>query len=213
MAEHRLVCYGYIPKNKKLLTYPFCYIGFNPTGSSGKIFRYEEFKNGTPQFSLISEINPNPNICVIPQNYKSSNGENLGESCSISGYPNISWSVDVFNTWLSQNSETLQVNMQSASHQLELDLEQNQLNKTRGNWNMVSNIGSSVMQKNVFGVVGSVVDNEFNQQGLALDEKRLTTSYDDLINSQLAQRAYHSKLPNDATFGSNNTTLLRLPKI
>ena len=64
---------GYIPKNNKLLTYPYIYLAYNPCGNTGKIFRYEDFTNATPYFEMISEINPNPTVCVIPHNYKHSN--------------------------------------------------------------------------------------------------------------------------------------------
>lgn len=34
---------GYTPKNQKLRTYPYLYVGFNPSNGSQKIYRYEDF--------------------------------------------------------------------------------------------------------------------------------------------------------------------------
>ena len=39
---------GYTPRNKKLLTYPYIYLGFNPQNGTKKIYRYEDFLNSTP---------------------------------------------------------------------------------------------------------------------------------------------------------------------
>ena len=61
---------GYTPRNKKLLTYPYLYVGFNPQNGNEKVYRYEDFSSGTPSFKVISEVNPNPTICFIPQNYR-----------------------------------------------------------------------------------------------------------------------------------------------
>lgn len=129
---------GYTPKNAKLRTYPFCYLAFNPCGTSGKVFRYEDFENGIPRFEMISEINPNPTVAVIPQNYKKSNGENLGEVVTISGYPTLSWNVDVYNVWLAQNSEKLNIQTSSAMSTLDVAMAQNDLSKTQNNLNFYS---------------------------------------------------------------------------
>lgn len=129
---------GYSPKNAKLRTYPFCYLAFNPSGTSGKVFRYEDFANGTPRFEMISEINPNPTIAVIPQDYKKSNGENLGEVVTITGYPTLSWNVDVYNVWLAQNSEKLNIQTSSAMSTLDVAMAQNDLSKTQNNLNFYS---------------------------------------------------------------------------
>ena len=74
---------GYTPRNQKLRTYPFIYVGFNPTNGSSKIYRYEDFTNGTPTFNMISELNPNPTVCVIPQNYRGANRKFYVRYCNI----------------------------------------------------------------------------------------------------------------------------------
>ena len=59
-----LSCLGSILDN------PYLYLGFNPANGSSKIFRYEDFANGTPQFDLMCEVNPNPTILFVPKNYR-----------------------------------------------------------------------------------------------------------------------------------------------
>ena len=61
---------GYTPKNNKVRQYPYMYVGFNPPQGTSKVYRYEDFTNGTPSFKIISEINPttvmkNPNTVTV----------------------------------------------------------------------------------------------------------------------------------------------------
>lgn len=199
---------GYVPKNAKLLTYPFCYLAFNPSGSTGKIFRYEDFQNGHPSFSIISEINPNPTVCVIPQNYRNSNGDDLADICTISGYPNVSWSVDVYNVWLAQNSQMINLNMKSQADMLDIALSSLDNSKKQSVTSAALSFGGNAATGNSLGIVNSLASASFNLENIKLDEERLRTQFDNQIYMQLAEQQYHAKLPNDATFGSNNTTLI-----
>lgn len=103
---------GYTPRNQKLRTYPYMYVGFNPTNGSAKIYRYEDFVNGTPTFNMISEINPNPTVCIIPQNYRGATGNSMSDIATLNGYPSISWSNDVYNVWLAQNKDIVNLSME-----------------------------------------------------------------------------------------------------
>ena len=107
---------GYTPRNQKLRTYPYMYIGFNPNNGSSKIYRYEDFANGTPQFKLISEVNPNPTICFIPQNYRGQSGDSLSDISTMNGYPTLSSRNDYYNSWLAQNSEIISLQMQQEQY-------------------------------------------------------------------------------------------------
>ena len=112
---------GYTPKNQKLRTYPYLYVGFNPSNGSQKIYRYEDFANGTPSFKLISEVNPNPSVYFIPQNYRGSSGDSMSDIASLNGYPTISFKNDVYNTWLAQNSEIMSIQMQQEQFNYEVN--------------------------------------------------------------------------------------------
>ena len=103
---------GYTPRNQKLRTYPYLYLGYNPTNGSSKIFRYEDFTNGTPIFKMISEVSQNPTICFIPQNYRGASGDSISDLVTLQGYPTLGWITDFFNVWLAQNSETINLQME-----------------------------------------------------------------------------------------------------
>ena len=183
---------GYTPRNQKLRTYPYMYVGLNPNGGTGKVYRYEDFANGTPQFNLISEINPNPQVAVIPQNYRGATGDSLADIGTITGYPTISWSNDVFNVWLAQNSEIVNLQMQQEQYNYEIGAVQkgfgmfdNIISGLQGN----TNAGSGIL-------------------GGAVELASMDRNHDFYIKNQMAQIEKQSMLPNTGVFGGNNTTLL-----
>ena len=57
----------------------------------------------------MSEVNPNPQVALIPENYKGLT-ENTQEVSFLSGYPSISSKVNNFNIWLAQSQNLLQIN-------------------------------------------------------------------------------------------------------
>ena len=97
---------GYTPRNKKLLTYPYCYLGFNPPNGTQKIYKFEYFNDSDARdkvkFRFISEINPNPSVVGIPLHYMGQI-EGSAHGVTINGYPSISYKNDYFNSWLAQN--------------------------------------------------------------------------------------------------------------
>lgn len=112
---------GYTPRNKKLLQYPYLYLGFNPQNGSKKIYRYEDFTSATPSFKIMSEINPNPTVQFIPQNYRGETGDSLSDNASLNGYPTISFKTDTFNTWLAQNSEIITLQREQEEYNYQID--------------------------------------------------------------------------------------------
>ena len=88
---------------------------------SQNIYRYEDFTNATPSFNLISEINPNPTVYFIPQNYRGQTGDSLEDCACLSGYPTLSYENDVFNSWLAQNSNIINIEKQSKLYNLNMN--------------------------------------------------------------------------------------------
>lgn len=142
---------------------------------------------------MISEINPNPQVAVIPQNYRGSSGNSLQDLATITGYPTISWSVDVYNVWLAQNSNLINLKMEN--------LQQNQM------FNQAKNIGSvasSIPQAiggDITGSIGNAVNSTVNYF-------QSDINYEYQIKQQTAQIEVQQMLPDEGHFGSNNTTLL-----
>ena len=94
---------GYIPRNKKLLTYPYCF--FNLTNNVGNEYdyRYEDF-NGNPNFYVSMALCPSMSIKCIPSNYKGGTADqSWSEGLSGAKTPQCSWRTDYYTNWLTQN--------------------------------------------------------------------------------------------------------------
>ena len=185
---------GYTPRNKKLLTYPYLYLGFNPQNGTSKIYRYEDFLNATPSFKVISEINPNPEVQFIPQNYRGDTGDSLNDNASLSGYPTISYKTEVFNTWLAQNSEIINLQMQQEQFNYEVGVLQ-----SAGNF-AGNTLGAAMKQD-----VGSAISGAINT---GFDLASRDVNHEFYIKNQMAQIEKQKMLPDKASLSSSNSTLL-----
>lgn len=93
---------GYIPKNKKLYTYPYNFFAvFTPEKNEN--YRYEFFEENKPKFKIEVPMLQPLQVRLYPSGYKGV-GENTTDSLIISGYPQCGWSNDSFKTWLAQNT-------------------------------------------------------------------------------------------------------------
>lgn len=183
---------GYTPNNKKLLTYPYVYLGFNPQNGSQKIYRYENFSS-TPSFKMYCEINPNPSIFFVPQNYNGKSDDNLMDSSILSGYPQISWVTDYFNAWLAQNSNIINLQMQQENYNYQIDAI-----KTGANAG-ADMIGKS-LSLNVVGAFQSSVN-------AGLDLAKMDKNHEFYVKNQMAQIERQQMLPNTSHLGTSATLL------
>ena len=197
---------GYTPRNKKLLQYPYVYLGFNPPNGSQKIFRYEDFTSGTPVFDIMSEIAPDPTVCLIPKNYRGQEN-NLNDACSLNGYPTISFTTDYFNSYLAQNLPGMKIDMSQKQH-------------NRTTQNIQTAIGM------VGGLLGSIDVKEGKDKGGEYEQASFNTSgisglvnagisiysnsknYDYYQQGLMAEIEKQQLIPDTATLGSTNATLL-----
>ena len=101
---------GYTPVNKKLLTYPYCYIAMSNAVGQYNIY-YQEYwtpstavgdLNGELIVDMIGALTPSCSIKAVPINYKG-DGANVDESITIGKYPQLAWSNDLYTNWLTQN--------------------------------------------------------------------------------------------------------------
>lgn len=95
---------GYTPRNKKLLTAPYCF--FNITNNVGSEFEYhyEDF-TGTPRFEVTMSLCPSMSIKATPTNYRKGNKSNTwGEGVMGAKTPQCSWTTDYYTNWLTQNA-------------------------------------------------------------------------------------------------------------
>lgn len=182
---------GYTPRNQKLRTYPYMYLGFNPSNGSSKIYRYEDFTNGTPQFKIISEVNPNPSIYFIPQNYRGETGDSISDIASLNGYPTLSSRNDYYNSWLAQNSEIISLQMQQEQYNYEVGQYQTGMNMIN------SMIGAITNPIEAMGIVSGAMQLGIND-----------VNHDFYIKQQMAQIEKQAMLPDKVNMSSSNATLI-----
>lgn len=183
---------GYTPRNQKLRTYPYLYLGFNPSNGNSKIYRYEDFENGEPNFKIISEVNPNPSIVFIPQNYRGQNGDSLSDISNLNGYPTLSSRNDFFNSWLAQNGEIINIQAQQEQFNYEVGQYETGLN-------MLGSMGSTLT-----GNTGSATGLISGPINLA----KADVNHEFYIKNMMAQKEKQKLLPDKVSLSSSNATLI-----
>lgn len=188
---------NYTPRNQKLRTYPFLYLGYNPSNGGSKIFRYEDFSSGTPSFKIISEVNPNPSVYIIPQNYRGTSGDSLCDIVAFNGYPTTANRNDFYNSWLAQNSQIISLSMQQEQYNY-------QVGQYETGANMV-NSGISALTGNA-GSATSIINNTIN---LAKADK----NHEFYVKQQMAQIEKQQLIPDKVTLSRFKCNITRLPYV
>lgn len=107
---------GYVPKNAKLLTYPYQYFNISNNAGSSVPYHYEDFtNNSTIQFKTEGCFGLSGNVKTIPLNYKRLSTSENAMDYSVSGakYPVASWKSDSYTNWLTQNAVNMQIQWRS----------------------------------------------------------------------------------------------------
>lgn len=95
---------GYTPKNNKLLTFPYCFLGVSNNAGANIIYKYEDIELTNNKFTVYSDgtVTPSGSIKTYIPSYKEAITSYDG---GITGakYPICSWATDVFTNWLTQN--------------------------------------------------------------------------------------------------------------
>ena len=177
---------GYIPKNKKLYTYPYnSFIVNSATGDSLNC-RYEFFDNFEPGFEFYgSQIAP-VSIYINPINYK--NAEHCrNEKLSITGFPECAWSTDAFKAWLAQNSVPMLI--KATASQANTILGGLSLDPTQGlrsQIDMVSDFASNAYSASIS---ADITKGSFASGNAEFSNNRLCFSYNRLsVNADYAKR-------------------------
>ena len=212
----------YSPRNKKLLTYPFCYLGFNPPNGTPKIYRFENFSSSDNiKFEFVSEINPNPSVVGIPINYMGQY-HNVSQGVTINGYPSISYRNDYFNSWLAQNSQIVNLSVDRTNFNYDMNLRHNEIAREKeanirqagiiaasaGATNAIMNANApSAINRVAQGIYGAF-NSDLNTRDLILSANQDAGNFFYDIQALSAQVEKQSLLPDTGTLSSSNSTLL-----
>ena len=98
---------GYLPKNNKMYTYPFCYFQLNNSLGSSKDYRYEFFSSDNAVFRLSSSgVTPDQSVYCTPNNYRGF-ALDWGSSLVYDTYPATSFITSEYNDFIGNNSNRL----------------------------------------------------------------------------------------------------------
>lgn len=212
---------GYNPRNKKLLTYPYCYLGFTAPNGSPKIYRYENFRPGTITFKGISEINPSPTVVIIPEHYMGRES-NICESAIVNGYPTLSYKNDYYNTWLAQNSQLVNLSVDRTNFNYDISQARTTLARDRENsdymYDMMGNIIGGVgnllsfnlggLASNIIGGMQGTANHGFNMRDIGINAQSNRGNWQYDIKTINAQVEKQSMMPDTGALSSSNATLL-----
>ena len=96
---------GYVPRNNKLFTYPYCYCNISDNNGNSADLKYELWNTGSKGYMLdtVSGIAPDASMFVHPVNYAGElapmdNG--ISFPCTV----RCSWVYSSYQTWVAQNA-------------------------------------------------------------------------------------------------------------
>ena len=99
---------NYSPKNKKLLTYPYCYLLLSNNAGNSNILHYEKFNT---QYNCEFYVTGIPivggSIKCTPVDYGTANSNVEEESIIANKFPILNWNKDNYADWLLVNSTSL----------------------------------------------------------------------------------------------------------
>ena len=96
---------GYTPKNNKLYCYPYNVLTITNNAGTQAEYKYEDFINNSPIFSLVGVPSPSCSVWLFPNNYKKSSDAKGGYNWGIpvAKYPMGSWNSDMYTNWVVSN--------------------------------------------------------------------------------------------------------------
>lgn len=107
---------AWFPRNKKLLTYPYCYLLVDNNSGSSAVYHYELFNRLYPSrqecnFKIVGTVTPGFSMRLIPQDYNGASGDNNLEGLNGGKFPICNWNTDVYTNWLTQNGVNIATNI------------------------------------------------------------------------------------------------------
>lgn len=112
---------GYTPRNKKLLSYPYCFIEVAEGGGNKNEYYFENFTQYDlppitvfpAKFKIYKNRGFNPSMCIVPFSYRGNNLQNVdfSQNIQIGNFPVCGWTGNVFANWYAQNHMGLNLNL------------------------------------------------------------------------------------------------------
>jgi hypothetical protein len=176
---------GYIPHNRKLLTYPYSYLLMDNNAGASVVYHWELFegkKGDECGFVSYGAVTPGGSIRLLPLKYGGVEGENNNYGLNGPKFPVCGWQSDYYTNWLTQNS----LNIAVQTERVELASQERLFNST------TSGVSAGI-KGDVGGVINSLGDAYFNAR-----------NYKNEIQAINAQKQIHA-FQSPTVSGNTNT--------
>lgn len=219
---------GYTPVNKKLLTYPYCYLKVFNDQNEAIDMRYELFYNGDCNFTMFGMLNSTAECLLIPD-YYDNNYRNIAYALSISGFPFVGYANDGYKAWLAMNYDMTELGRDIANKQYDVNTQEVAYAKQSNKWNLgfglagaassgiqggMSLAGGSNPSSPMGAVVGaglnagkSAVDYYYKERQLELSQERNEINKYNANQKANIAESVAKKIPNSPHNGSNSSSL------
>ena len=111
----------YIPKNKKLLTYPYIAIVLSNGNGGSAIYHQEQFAKESVEeflnFRVIGALTVGCSIRCYPRKYKGAD-DPIDEGLNLGKFPSCNWATDQFTNWMTQNAVNIGINALGSAGQI-----------------------------------------------------------------------------------------------
>ena len=97
---------GYTPKNNKMYTYPYNFLGITNYGGGFASYKFEKFSTTDCTFDVSGNLGTNQSVRITPKNYKG-NTLNYDEGLLLSNYPLAGWVSGIYPNWIAQNQNQI----------------------------------------------------------------------------------------------------------
>lgn len=106
---------SYVPRNKKLLCYPFRYMQASNNSGQLTAYKYEDFATGsTMRFQLRYALTSGGSGRIFPRGYKGMD-DAFDEGINLGKLPVGSWQSDLFTNWMTQNAINISTSLASST--------------------------------------------------------------------------------------------------
>lgn len=210
---------GYTPVNKKLFTYPYCYLKESNDQNESIDFRYELF-GATTDFRVDSIISSTPEIIARPEHYDGRDN-NEEYSLSVSGFPMVSYANDGYRAWLAMNYDNVELSRAIAGREYDLNAREIAVSKEsiKGNFagglanagiGLFAGIASgspTVATRSLVNMGQSALNYDVaNQQNKLAGERNELSLYSANQRANISE-SVAKKLPNSPNVGGNATSV------
>lgn len=141
----------YVPVNKKLLAFPYCFL--NVTNNAGTTFdyHYELFNGSSCGFNIKGSIGVGCSIKMYPLDYavKGTGSSTLGNklhSIDAGKLPTCSWQNDAYTNWLTANSVNLGLSVGTSLLQSSIGITTGNIGQSIGGFVGIANTVASVYE-------------------------------------------------------------------